>query len=53
MLETITSDKRLTVISDANGAVVMDVSHSGAKTIYFLCEIDGRIWSSDAVDWSA
>ena len=37
------------VISNASGAVVMDIDAGGAKTIYVMAEADGRIYSSGAI----
>ena len=41
------------VISDANGVVAIGVTISGAATRYIMAEVDGRIYSSGAVNWAA
>ena len=38
------------VLFDANGQVVMDIDAGGAKTVYVMAEIDGRIYSSGAIN---
>ncbi|MHC4981550.1 MAG: DUF2793 domain-containing protein [Planctomycetota bacterium] len=38
------------VISDANGQAVTDINAGGAKTVYVMAEIDGRIYSSGAIN---
>jgi len=38
------------VISDASGTIVMDINAGGAKTVYVMAEVDGRIYSSGAIN---
>jgi len=51
--ETETANAAYKIISNADGAVVFDVQISGAATRYIMAEIDGRIYSSGAVEWAA
>ncbi len=37
-------------ISDATGLVIMNIDAGGAKTVYVMAEIDGRIYSSGAIN---
>jgi len=43
------ADADYRVISDANGTVVMAIDCGGAKTVYCMAEMDGRIWSPGAI----
>ena len=51
-LEEITTDKRWTVITDATGKAVLDISDSGTPTFYLNIEIDGRIYTSSAITFA-
>lgn len=41
------------VISDANGVVAMNIDAGGAKSVYVMAQIDGRIWSSGEIEITA
>jgi len=49
-LETITANAHYTVVSDGNGTVVFDLTVGAGGTRYIMAEIDGRIYSSGAVE---
>ncbi len=51
--ETDTDNAAYKVISDAAGKVELGITISGAATRYVCAEIDGRIYSSGQIDWSA
>jgi len=44
------ADADYEVISDANGAVDMNINTGGAKTVYIMAEIDGRVYSSGSIN---
>ncbi|MGV3723016.1 MAG: hypothetical protein ACO1SX_19120 [Actinomycetota bacterium] len=43
--ETVTADKQLVVLTDANGELVFDVEESTAKTFYIEASVGGRVAS--------
>lgn len=45
----IEADADYEVISDATGQVVMNIDAGGAKSVYCMAEIDGRIYSSGEI----
>ena len=47
------ADAAYTVVSDANGTVVLNVTVSGSATRCVLAEIDGRVHSSGTITWTA
>jgi len=51
--ETETAHAAYKVISDADGVVKFDLTIAGAATRYVMVEIDGKIYSSGALTWSA
>jgi hypothetical protein len=52
LLNTLTADKHLNVISDANGTIVLRLADTGTPTYYVMAEFDGRITASSAVTFS-
>lgn len=50
---TETANAAYKVISDANGKVEFDLTIAGAATRYVMAEIDGWIYSSAALNWTA
>jgi len=52
-LQTVTAHAHYTVISDANGAVVFDLTVAAGGSRYVLAEVDGRIYSSGEVEFTA
>jgi hypothetical protein len=47
------TDVGFDVISDANGRVAIGFTIIGAATRYIMAEVDGRIYSSGALNWAA
>jgi len=48
LMRELEADADYEVISDASGTVVMDIATSGAKTVYCMAEILGRIYTGTA-----
>lgn len=48
-LEEITTKKRWTAITDANGQAVLSIGETGAATWYLNVELDGRVYASSAI----
>jgi len=48
-LEEITVNKRLKVISDSNGIIVLAIEEAGAKTFYLNAELGGKLYVSAAI----
>lgn len=48
MLREIEADADYEVITDASGAVTMDIDTAADKTVYVMAEIDGRIYTGSA-----
>ena len=48
-LESITTKKRWTAITSAAGEAALSLTESTAKTWYLNVEIDGRVWTSEAI----
>ena len=46
----VTADAEYVVDTDATGLVVMNINAGGAKTVYIMAELDGRIYSSGAIN---
>jgi len=51
-LEEVTSKKRWTAITDANGRAVLSIAESAGATWYLNVELDGRIYASAAITFS-
>jgi len=51
--ETVTVNAHYTVISDANGKVIITLAVAGDATRYVMAEVDGRIYSSGALSFTA
>jgi len=51
--ETRTANADYLIVSDANGTVVITLTVSGAATRYVMAEIDGRVYSSGALTFTA
>jgi hypothetical protein len=47
------ADADYTVISDSNGTVNMNIDAGGAKTVYVMAEVGGRVYSSGAINITA
>jgi len=52
-MRQITANGDYEIISDANGTIVITLSVSGDATRYVMAEIDGRIYSSGALSFTA
>ena len=52
LLNTMTADKHLNVISDGNGAIVLRITDTGTPTYYLMAEFDGKIVASPAITFS-
>jgi len=48
-LASVTSKKRWQAITTAAGEAALSVEHSAAHTWYLNVEIDGRVWTSEAI----
>ena len=53
IIETVTANAYYLIESDAAGKVQVTVTVAGAASRYILAEIDGRVYSSGQVDWTA
>ena len=48
-LASVTTKKRWLAITSAAGEAVLSITHSAAQTWYINVEIDGRVWTSEAI----
>lgn len=52
-LRQLTANADYELIANASGQIAISVTISGAATRYLLAEIDGRVYSSGALTWTA
>lgn len=52
LLKSITTDKHLQVITDANGTAVVELTDTGSPTFYLMVEFDSKIFSSSAITFA-
>lgn len=53
LIETITADKQLVVLTDAGGTAVVRITQSGDKTFYLMAELDGLVKASGAIAFTS
>ena len=53
LMQTITANKQIVVLTDATGKAVLRLTQSGSKTFYLMAELDGRAYASGALVFAA
>ena len=48
-LQAITAKKRWAAITSTSGEAALSIAHSTAQTWYLNVEVDGRVWTSEAI----